>query len=93
MNFSQPFSIEFRWKEEIIYWEGDRGFAFFGGWGATPPITYVPDAETWDHVVPDWLRGRRDQVISRLNAERGHVLVATPDYSAPATPGREVFRK
>lgn len=27
------YRIEFRWKEQVIYWEGDSGFIFDGGWG------------------------------------------------------------
>lgn len=37
-------SVEFRWKEEVIYWEGDRGYIFEAGWGVTPGVTYIPDA-------------------------------------------------
>jgi hypothetical protein len=73
--------VEFRWKEEVIYWEGDHGFIFDGGWGVTPSVTYVPDEATWDQVVPEWLVGRRQQVVARLALESGHVLHETPDYS------------
>jgi hypothetical protein len=31
----------------------------------------------WDRAVPRWLRGRRDEVIARLEAHSGHVLEAT----------------
>jgi hypothetical protein len=33
---------EFRWKEEIIYWEGTRGCVFPGSCGVDPPVTVVP---------------------------------------------------
>jgi len=62
------YAIEHRWKEEVIYWEGEKGFLFDGGWGSHPPTLYVPDAETWSAVTPDWLRGRRDVVVARLAA-------------------------
>jgi hypothetical protein len=74
--------VEFRWKEEVIYWEGNRGFVFDGGWGVAPMVTYIPDEATWDDVVPDWLVGKRQQVVERLALEPGHVLKATSDYSA-----------
>lgn len=60
------YAIEHRWKEEVIYWEGERGFLFDGGWGSEPPTLYVPDADTWASVLPLWLRDRRDVVLGRL---------------------------
>lgn len=29
---ADDFEIEFRWKEEVIYWEGKRGCFFPGAW-------------------------------------------------------------
>ncbi|MGD0808716.1 MAG: hypothetical protein ABSA91_03300 [Acidimicrobiales bacterium] len=75
-----PYRVEFRWKEEVIYWEGDRGFVFDGGWGVSPPVTYVPTPELWDEVVPSWMKGRRDEVVARLRAHPGHVLAETSRY-------------
>jgi len=60
------------WKETFWYAEGERKFAFECGWGASPPVLYVPSAERWDAAVPDWLRGRRDEVVARLVAHSGH---------------------
>ncbi len=70
------YAIEHRWKEEVIYWEGDQGFLFDGGWGSEPLTLYVPDAETRSTVLPDWLRDRRELVLSRL-ADRGDRLEET----------------
>lgn len=56
----------------LAYWEGDAGFLFHGGWGVTPPVVVVPSPEVWDEVVPSWLQGRRDVVLSRLRNEGGH---------------------
>ena len=47
----------FRWREEVIYWEGSRGVVFPGAWGVSPFVTVIPDATTWDKRVPSWLRG------------------------------------
>jgi len=69
-----PWSIEFRWKEEVVYWEGDRGCIFQAGWGVTPGVTYVPDAASWDEVVPVWLVGRRDEIVTRLRGDSNHVV-------------------
>ena len=83
-------SVEFRWKEEVVYWEGDCGFVFEGGWGTEPPVTYVPDDATWDQVVPAWMKGRRHEIVRRLSAEPGHVVRSTPNYSPDSY--REVSR-
>jgi hypothetical protein len=68
------FQIDFEWKEVVSYWEGDTGMWFAAGWGVSPPSLSVPSAAQWDSVVPAWLRGRRDEVIARLEAHSGHVL-------------------
>ena len=34
----RSYSIRQRWKEEVIYQEGDREFVFSAGWGVTPPV-------------------------------------------------------
>ncbi len=68
----RDFEIEHRWKEEVLYWEGRRGVSFAAGWGVTPPVVYVPTAEAWDASTPDWLHGRRDEVVARLVERSGH---------------------
>jgi hypothetical protein len=83
MTNDEPFEIQFRWKEEVIYWEGDRGFVFDSGWGRDPIETYVPDDEYWDRVMPDWLVGRRDVVVARLVASPSHVVRADPGLNTP----------
>jgi hypothetical protein len=85
------YRVEFRWKEEVIYWESDRGFIFDGGWGISPPVTFVPDGQTWDAVVPSWLRGRREEVVARLAAHPGHVVESTNTGYTHAV-AREIFR-
>jgi hypothetical protein len=86
------FEVEFRWKEQVIYWEGDRGCVFEGAWGVDPLVTIVPDASTWDRVVPDWLRGRRDEVFERLRGQPGHVLREERDDSSPPRRREDVSR-
>jgi len=83
--------IEFRWKEMVIYWEGSYGFVFDGGWGVSPPITYVPDGDHWDDVVPGWMRGRRSEIVDRLRAHPGHLVAEVADGWAPLD-GREIRR-
>lgn len=74
MAGEDDFEIEFRWKEEVLYWEGSHGVIFPGGWGTDPIVTIVPDADTWDRAMPGWLIGRHDEVVERLRADARHVV-------------------
>lgn len=78
------FRIEWRWKEQLIYWEDDQGFLFEAGWGVDPPTLYVPVPAVWDLVTPPWLHGRREEVVARLVAHGGHVL--EDDHGEKAEP-------
>jgi hypothetical protein len=71
------YRIESRWKEEVVYWEGERGFVFNAAWGVRPPILYLPSDRLWDRAVPDWLKWRRVEVVQRLSAHSGHVVEET----------------
>lgn len=73
----QPFRITTRWKECVIYWEGERGFEFDGAWGVEPPLLYIPDATTWDQAVPPWLQGLYTEIHDRLAAGSGHAVITT----------------
>ena len=46
-HLGDDFRIEYRWKEEVVYWEGSQGFRFDAGWGADPSVLYVPSAGIW----------------------------------------------
>ena len=85
------YEIEPRWKEEVVYWEGDRGYIFDAGWGVEPGVLYVPFAAVWDSAVPSWLRGRRDEVVSRLAEHSRHSVDETAEgYTTDSS--REVGR-
>ncbi|MFN3255412.1 MAG: hypothetical protein ACE37B_06930 [Ilumatobacter sp.] len=85
--------VQFRWKEEVILWDGRQGFVFDGAWGGRFPITIVPDEATWDGAVPEWLHGRRKTVLDRLREEPNH-LVQSEDASHWGDPcEREVTRE
>lgn len=86
------FEIEFRWKEEVIYWEGSRGVVFPSGWGVSPAVTITPDAATWDMRVPIWLRGRYAQVVARLHTCPDHVVREERDDSHEVKLLHEVTR-
>jgi len=86
------FEIEFRWKEQVIYWEGSQGCVFPGGWGVDPPVTIVPDAGIWARAVPTWLRGRHDEVVAKLRADARHVVMEERDDSFAVTRIPEITR-
>lgn len=77
------FRIEWRWKEEVAYWEAENGFLLDAAWGVKPPHLFVPTAAAWDVVVPDWLQGRRDVVLTRLRSHSAHEVFEDPAYSEP----------
>jgi hypothetical protein len=92
MTSPGDFEIEFRWKEEVIYWEGSRGCVFPGGWGVDPVVTHVPDVDAWDRCVPTWLMGRHDEVVARLRSDSRHVVREERDDSAVLVACYEVTR-
>lgn len=71
------YKVEGRWKEQLVYIEGDQEFVFDCGWGVTPPVAYLPSARIWDWVTPGWMRGRREEIVRRLAADGGHRLEDT----------------
>ena len=85
------YEIEPRWKEEVVYWEGAQGCVFDAGWGVDPGVLHVPSAASWDTAVPQWLRGRRDEVVRRLAEHSRHRIESTDAGRAPSG-GREVRR-
>ena len=74
------FEIYTQWKEEVYYQEDDQRLSFPAGWGVSPPTLYVPSVRIWDAVMPEWLRGRRTQVVARLAKHSEHVLEDTEDW-------------
>lgn len=69
------FRIEAVWKELVEYWESDRGFVFDAAWGVEPGDLYVPAPEDWDAATPEWMNGRRDEIVARLVAFSHHNVV------------------
>lgn len=72
---ADAFNIEPRWKEEVIYWEGARGYLFDAAWGVQPGRLFVPAPEDWDSVTPDWMHGRRDEIVERLRKHSHHDVI------------------
>jgi hypothetical protein len=76
-TLTQPdFRFEWRWKEELVYHEGDQRMVFYCGWAAEPPIVFVPTAAAWDDKTAGWLRGRRDEIVERIERHSGHVVMS-----------------
>ncbi|MFT3786598.1 MAG: hypothetical protein QM770_10585 [Tepidisphaeraceae bacterium] len=71
------FNITPRWKEELVYAEGNNQFVFQCGWGVTPGVVYVPPPDQWDAVMPAWLCGRHDEVVGRLRQFSQHTVEAS----------------
>ena len=65
------YSIRYLTEESVEYREGESMYEFFLG-----PTVEVPRAEDWDRVMPELFRGRRDEIIARLKANR--LLSSTP---------------
>ncbi len=80
MRFLREYRIRLLGKEMIEYREGEVAFVFDAGWGVRPPVLYVPRPEAWDRVMPLEFRGRREQIVERLNRScfvRGHIFEGT----------------
>lgn len=63
-----------QWKEEMIITDEERrSFTFDCGWGADPPVAYVPAELEWAQCVPDWLVERREEAIDAMRGA-GHAV-------------------
>ncbi len=89
----EGYRIEWRWKEEVVYWEGEVGYLFDAAWGVEPGRLFVPTAAAWDAVVPEWLQGRREDVVSRLRSHSGHEVFDDPRFDDPWHADRQAFRR
>lgn len=67
-----------QWKEELIITdEQGNSFCFGCGWGAEPPVAYIPSRVGWIRRVPGWLTDRRLEVIELIKQE-GHLVKDWP---------------
>jgi hypothetical protein len=71
MKMAVDYSIQYVTKESVEYREGRVAHEFFLG-----PTVQVPRSEDWDRVMPEPFRGRRDEIVGRLKANR--LLASTP---------------
>ena len=54
--------------DRLTYAEDDQVLAFPRVPSERQPVVLVPDAATWDAVLPEWLQGRRAEVVARLTS-------------------------
>ena len=74
----RPTRLYPKWKEQLIYEEGENSHSFECGWGVSPGYVYVPAAEDWDEVMPAFLCGRRAEIIWMLREKSGHIVDEQP---------------
>lgn len=70
-------------RELMLLRDGSNWLKVQCAWGTAPGTAFLPSPEVWDSVVPDWLRGRREEAVKTL-AEFG-LEVAADDQ--PLRPG------
>jgi hypothetical protein len=56
-----------------------RGTSSTGGWGATPLVTYLPTADSWDGIVPPWMAGRRAEILDRIRRSASEQVIEETD--------------
>ncbi|MCF8062393.1 MAG: ribose 5-phosphate isomerase B [Deltaproteobacteria bacterium] len=58
----------------ILYSEGKRTLELTVEPGLKhPTIVHVPSASRWDEEMPDWARGRREEILSRIRPKCVHL--------------------
>lgn len=63
----------------VEYWEGDHGYVFDAAWGVDPGNLYVPAPEDWDGATPEWMNGRRDEIVARqVGCSQHHIVELEP---------------
>jgi hypothetical protein len=76
----EPYKVEIRWKEILIYREGENELEFFIPMGVKPPWPLeFPSESTWNKTVPDWAKGRRNEIMKRISKDHNIKIVITND--------------
>jgi hypothetical protein len=66
----------------IKYTEGDNDLTLDwepAGEGK-PPIAYVPSERLWNIEMPDWAKGRREEIMRTIKAETAHMKFVWQEY-------------
>jgi len=70
--------IAFRY---IKYMEGRDSIEFQVDPGLkTPTIIHIPSQVRWDSELPEWVRGRRDEIIGRIKEKTAHMQREFREY-------------
>lgn len=75
----------------LVYHEGER-WQFFYGKICSEPCSeelFVPDEAQWQERMPDWLQGRRDLVVQRIQQKFKHVHLHNRAPVETPSPTRE----
>lgn len=83
------YSFKEEWKELLVYTDPGGTYTFLCGWGDfTRPFSVgVPTAEYWDRAMPDFMCGRRDEILDRLRKWAGNnydIDEYEPEHLRPA---------
>jgi hypothetical protein len=68
------YTFKEEWKELLVYTDPGGTYTFLCGWGnfERPFSVGVPTAEYWDRGMPEFMRGRRDEILDRLRKWAGN---------------------
>jgi len=72
-----PWGIRYEEKNPEGIWSSILIRATFRGHGFGE--AHVPADEVWDARFPAWARGRREEIVSRMQSERPHLPFVTED--------------
>jgi hypothetical protein len=50
-------------RETLVAREDDCWLRIECAWGVDPSVAFLPSASEWEGVVPDWLLGRRAELV------------------------------
>jgi len=77
-KFDVHISFRFiRYSEDELYFELQRDPAGVVG---EPALVYVPNAQRWLAEMPEWARGRREEIIQLIRNRCSHMKDEWQDY-------------
>jgi hypothetical protein len=54
------------------------------GSGGQPPVAFVPDRRLWDVAMPNWARGRREEIMSTVRARTAYMGFTWQEFGGRA---------
>ena len=65
----------------IKYIEGDKFVEFNVDPGLkSPTVIHVPSPERWEQEMPEWVRGRRDEILGKVKPKCAHIKPEWREY-------------